>query len=299
MYASRLLLFLCVGLPTCGPAQDFGWWNAIHDYDGTSSWRSYLKLSPGFMGPNALPVPEINNGRLTSTTTLTVAAEGHFSRGDDTQNAYLDLQLPLFSDRVSLRAQYVPLEHYHMTTATRDERAARDFDGRGWASGDLYLSTYIQLLRDHARWPDVLLTINLRTATGNKLSAARYTDTPGYFFDVSAGKTHTVAKTGLRSLRPHALLGFYVWQTYYDNHFQNDAFLYGLGVDLTFGGLALTPSLGGYAGYLGEGDKPLVTRLDLRTTNERRLNLALRLQHGLHDFPYTSMRVGTTWRLGK
>ena len=296
---SRLLLLILVTLPvqTLLAQQDYDWWNTLHDWDGTSPWRSYLTLSPAFMGPNALPVPELQNGRLREGAVLQTAGEAHFGEGDRTQNGYLDLYLPLFSDRVSLRAQYVPLEHYRMSTATRDARAARDFDGRGWASGDLYLATYVQLLCDHARFPDVLLTINLRTATGNRLSAARYTDAPGYFFDVSLGKTYALGST--TTLRPHLLLGFYVWQTYRDNHYQNDALLYGLGADLHLPALTVTPALGGYLGYLDNGDRPLVIRLDLRGTASRRINPTLRLQHGLHDYPYTSVRLGAALRLGK
>ena len=293
----RLLVcffLVLISLPTY--AQDFGWWNTTHNWDGYSPWRSYLTLAPGGMGPNALPVPDVQNGRLLTTPTLRLAGEAHFGDGDATQNAFLDLHLPLFSDRVTLRASYVPLEHYRMTPATRDARAARDFDARGWASGDLYLATHIQLLRDHARLPDVLLTINLRTASGNRLTAARFTDTPGYFFDVSVGKTFATGSV-VDSLRPHALAGFYVWQTHAADHYQNDAVLYGLGLDMLIGSLTLTPALGGYTGYLGDGDRPLVARLSLQTTAARRVNFLARFQYGIYDFPFTSVRIGTSIKL--
>ncbi|CAH1001104.1 hypothetical protein LEM8419_02043 [Neolewinella maritima] len=292
-----LISALVCGLLLPLPAQDFGWWNTIHQWDGHTPWTDYLTLAPAYLGPNALPVPDIQNGRLDTRPRLRLAGEAHFSDGDGTQNLLLDLSLPLFSDRVAFRLQYVPLEYYRMDVATRDLRAARDFDGRGTASGDVYLSTYVQLLRDHPRWPDVLLTINLRTASGNKLSAARFTDTPGYFFDVSVGKEIPVSETV--ALRPHLMAGFYVWQTFTSNHFQNDALLYGLGADLILAPLTLTGSLGGYWGYLGEGDRPLVCRLDLRTTQPRRINYVLRLQQGLKDFGYSSLRIGLDYRLKK
>lgn len=294
-----LPLFLLLFLPSVVLAQqDFGWWNEANDWDGTSPWRSYLTLAPAFLGPNALPVPEVQNGLIEQRTILRLAADGHFSEGDDTQNLFVEFSVPLFSDRVALNLQYVPFEVYHMTTRTRDERSARDFDGRGTAAGDIYVSTHVQLLRDHAKLPDVLLTINLKTASGNQLDAARYTDTPGYFFDVSVGKTYALGE-GLRSVRPHVMAGFYVWQTYQDLFYQNDAILFGLGADLNFRDFTVTNALGGYSGYLGEGDRPLVYRLTMESRLERRFNYLLRFQRGITDFPYTSVRLGGTLRLGK
>ncbi|PPK87304.1 hypothetical protein CLV84_0242 [Neolewinella xylanilytica] len=288
-------LLALVVFPLFGRAQDYGWWNDTHDWDGVSPWRSYLTLAPAFMGPNALPVPDVRNGRIEEALRLRVAGEAHFGHGDRTQNLYLEGHIPLFSDRVGLHLQYVPLERYAMTPTIRDERAARDFDGKGWASGDVYVATHVQLLRGHARLPDLLLAINLKTASGNKLSAARYTDTPGYSFDLSAGKTYPVGETEL-SVRPHAQIGFYVWQTFQDNYYQNDAVQYGLGCDVRFRGLTLTPALGGYYGYLGNGDRPLVVRLDLTTERERGVDYFLRLQRGLADYPYTSVRIGLNYR---
>ena len=276
-------------------AQDFGWWNAVHDWDGTTPWPNYITLTPAFLGPNALPVPEVRNGRLRTTPTLRLAGEAHFSRGDDTQNAWLDLNLPLFSDRASVSLQYVPLEYYRMDVATRDLRAARDFDGKGTASGDVYLGTHIQLLRDHARWPDVLLTFTLRTASGNRLSAARFTDTPGYYFDLSVGKSYAV--TEWVSLRPHLMLGFYAWQTYRNDYFQNDALLYGVGVDLELSKLTVTTALGGYSGYIGQGDRPVVYRLGVETRRGARVEYLGRVEWGLRDFPYRSLRLGVGLRL--
>ena len=275
--------------------EDFGWWNTLHQWDGTTPWTNYITLTPAYMGPNALPVPDVRNGRLRSTPTLQLAGEAHFSAGDDTQNAWLNLDLPLYSDRVTFALQYVPLEYYRMDMATRDERAARDFDGKGFASGDVYLGTHIQLLRDHARSPDVLLTFTLRTASGNRLSAARFTDSPGYYFDVSVGKSYAVGERV--HLRPHLMLGFYAWQTYRSDYFQNDALLYGAGVDMELDKLTLTTALGGYGGYIGQGDQPMVFRLGLETQREKGVEYLGRAEWGLRDFPYRSLRVGVGLRL--
>ena len=295
MHRPAFTLVLLLALAQAANAQDYDWWNDTHDWDGISPWRSYLTLAPGYLGPNALPVPDLRNGRIDTVAYLDLAADAHFGSGDKTQNLYLRGHLPLFSDRVGLHLDYVPLEYYAMTPATRDERAARDFDGRGFASGDVYLGTHIQVLRDHPRLPDLLLAITLRTASGNKLTAARHTDTPGYYFDLSAGKTFP-AGGALTGVRPHLMAGFYVWQTFADNHYQNDALLYGAGVDFRLRHLTLTPALAGYLSYLGEGDRPVVARLTLARRGHHRLGYFLRLQHGLTDFPYTSARLGFSWR---
>ncbi|MBB4080899.1 hypothetical protein GGR28_003538 [Lewinella aquimaris] len=275
--------------------QGFGWWNDRHDWDGVSPWQNYLILSPAFMGPNALPVPHLRNGSIRQRPEFSLAAEGHFSRGDDTQNIYAELFLPLFSDRVGLRVSSVPLEHYRMTPETRDLRRARDYDARGTAYGDIYLGTHIQLLRDRAGLPDLLLTVNVRTASGTRLSAARFTDTPGYFFDLSVGKSFALAEEKL-SVRPFALVGFYVWQTYHRNNPQNDAFLYGLGAEVAYGKFELRTGMGGYSGYRGDGDHPLVYRIQLATRRNMPLDYVLRFQQGLHDFPFSSLRIGIVWR---
>ncbi|MCP9234342.1 hypothetical protein [Lewinella sp. JB7] len=279
--------------------QDYAWWNDRHDWDGVSPWQDYLILSPAFMGPNALPVPFLRNGSIRRDAEFQLDTEGHFSRGDDTQNLHLRLFLPLFSDRVGLRIGSVPIEHYRMTPATRDARRARDYDGRGVANGDVYLGTHVQLVRDHPRLPDVLLAVNLRTASGNRLSAARFTDTPGYFFDLSVGKTYSLAAAGA-SIRPFAMVGFYVWQTYRDHNPQNDAFLYGLGSELSLNKVELRTGLGGYIGYLNDGDRPVVYRFSLRTRREDHLvQYYGRLQLGLHDLTYTSLRLGVVLQVGR
>lgn len=295
MIRSALLLCLWYLAVTPAAAQDFGWWNTANDWDGVSHWRHYLTLSPAFLGPNALPVPEVQSGRMDTITRLAVAADAHYSSGDRTTNAFLELFRPLFSDRAALRLWYVPLEFYRMDPATRDARAARDFDGRGTASGDVYVGTHVQLLRDQRRWPDLLLTLNFRTASGTQLSAARHTDTPGYFFDLSAGKTLALGGRGV-TVRPFVATGFYVWQLFSDQHLQNDAWSYGAGAELTTAGWRLTPSLAGYAGYLNDGDRPLVARLTLQTNRRRTVEYQARLQHGLHDFGYSSLRLGMVIR---
>ncbi len=171
-------------------SQDYSWWNKKHNWDGVTSWSKYLIISPAYMGPNALPVPDFNNGTLKERGSLKFAAESHFSKGDNTQNLFTRLYLPLYTDKVGLLISIIPFEHYKMDTITRDLRRTRDFDGKGFAGGDFYIGTFIQILKDKKHWPDMAVSINLKTASGTNLEAARYTETPGYFFDLSMGKNY-------------------------------------------------------------------------------------------------------------
>ena len=295
----RIILAYLFLLPILMQAQSFDWWNEIHNWDGISPWTKYMTMSPAFMGPNALPVPDIKNGRMLKNSMIQISAEGHISEGDNTQNLYTRLFIPLSKDRVGVNLSYVPIEFYQMDEKTRDLRASRDFDGKGSSYGDLYIGTYIQILKDHDKWPDVLLTVNLKTASGNRLSAARFTDTPGYFFDVSIGESYSISKQSDVIIRPYVMLGFYVWQLHGFPFLQNDAFLFGAGIDWSFSHFEVKHSIGGYSGYINNGDRPIVHRLELSTQFDSQVNGQLMIQNGLHDFPYTTIRGGVKIRLSK
>lgn len=272
-------------------SQDYQWWNDKHDWDGFTPWPDYITISPGLMGPNALPVPTIKNGTISPNAYFKFGATKHHSKGDKTQNLQTELYLPLFTNRVGLNFELVPIEHYRMDTFTRDVRRARNITGEGFAVGDLYVGTYIQLIENQEKLPDVLLTINLKTASGNKLSDARYTDAPGYFFDLSFGKNIDLNGQKTRFIKPYAMFGFYVWQLQGGDQFQNDAFLYGLGFDLDFPGFRVKNHLGGYYGYLGNGDRPAVYRLRFETKLSGVLNYEFQFQQGLNDYGFTSFSL--------
>jgi hypothetical protein len=276
----------------CTPSfgQDYTWWNDKHQWDGKTPWNEYIITSAAYMGPNALPVPTIQNGQIPSKAYFQISGETHISIGDKTQNLQTELFLPLFSKRVGLHLSVVPIEYFKLDTLTRDLRRVRERSGEGFAYGDVYISTYIQLIENHLKWPDILVTINLNTASGNKLGNARFTDSPGYFFDMSFGKKLPLKGEVIQSLRPHLMLGFYAWQMHTTDYFQNDAFLYGFGLDWDRPKFDLKSSLGGYVGYIGNGDKPMVYRMKWQTKREKLFNYSLSVQQGLKDFSYTSFR---------
>lgn len=274
-------------------AQDYSWWNHKHNWDGTTSWTNYLIVSPAFMGPNALPVPEVKKGILPKQRSLELGLDGHYSQGDQTGNLYSELFFPLFSNRVGLGISYVPIEMYRTDTITRDLRRSREYDARGLSQGDIYISTYIHLIKARDWTPDVLLSVNLKTASGTQFLGARHTNAPGYYFDLSAGKMIFQGEGLIRNIRAYSLIGFYVFQTNLGNHMQNDAFQYGAGIDFNFGRFKMEQQMGGYIGYIGNGDKPMVYRLNMTWYSKNNMDLKFRFQQGFFDFPYTSMRLST------
>lgn len=269
--------------------EDFSWWDQIHQWDGVTPWYNYLKFSPQYLGPNALPIPDLQNGRVAGKASFEVAADAHFSEGDKTQNAFMKLYYPVVHERIALEGYVVPVEHYKMDTITRDQRAARDRDGEGTAGGDIYFGTIVQLVKDK-KFPDLSLRISLRTASGTNVSAARYTDAPGYFFDLSFGKEYPSKKNSLNKIRWYGMLGFYSWQTNSGDHRQDDAVLYGAGFDFTFSKIIISPSLAGYYGYINNDDRPVVARLHLIKESEN-FSYGCLLQKGWNDYPYNSVRL--------
>ena len=284
-----VFLFLLSGLSSFSQDDNYNWWNNKHDWDGVTNWARYLIYSPAYLGPNALPVPEIRNAIIEKKVNLETRADLHFSKGDNTQNLFLRLRYPFWDGRIAIELYGVPIEHFVMDTITRDERRARDYDAKGFSASDLYIGTLIQLLRDHKSWPDLLLGISMRTATGGGLGNARHTDAPGYFFDLSAGKSYNIGERLL--LRPYVMLGFYVWQTNRDDYRQNDALLYGLGLSLFNEKFECNAKYGGYKGYIGNGDAPMVLRANA-IYKFPKTHLKLSFQQGLQDFDYSTVGLG-------
>ncbi len=279
-------------------SQDFGWWNNKHNWDGVTHWSSYIITSPGYMGPNALPVPEIRNGTLNDKMCLELGIDAHFSNGDKTQNAFLKINIPFANNRVAIESYWVPVEHFKMDTIIRDIRRARDYNGEGFCVGDIYFGTLIQITKHHNKLPDILIGFSFKTASGSNLRNARFTDSPAYFFDISFSKKRYFNSSKLNYYQPYAMLGFYVWQTNIDDMLQDDAFLYGGGIKLHLSNFEIDNKLGGYMGYINIKDSPLVYRLIL-AKNIRKIQYKFAFQQGLHDFKYSTFRLAIVLNLKK
>ncbi len=248
------------------------------------------------MGPNALPVPEIGRGVMDNELRLELGGQAHFG-GDNTQNIYAQLNYVLAKDVVALKLYWYPLEHFNVDDATRDERRLGPayYEAEGLAKGDAYFGAEIQLVKDK-KFPDLLMRAFTKSATGSEANGARYTDSPGYFFDLSFGKTLMLNQEKEISVRPYGMFGFYSWQTYDDTHPQNDAPLYGIGADLDTKALRLSTSLGGYSGWKNNGDKPLVYRAEILKKNKK-FDFLLQYQYGIQDFPYQSIKFSVQYHI--
>lgn len=278
--------FLCAQNPG-----EYDWWTEIHHWDGHTSWVQYMTISPSYMGPNALPVPEIKTGQLSEEAQLEQLAGYQFFKGDKTKDLFSRVYVPLHSNKVGLELYVVPLEYFQTDTATRDTRAARTRSGKGFAGGDIYFSTQISLLRDKLHWPDICIEFAFRTASGTRLRDARYSDGPGYFVDLSFGKNIDLNKEKEITLRPFLMGGIYVYQTYDLQHLQNDAPLYGGGLEFNSKKITISQQVGGYSGYLDIGDQPMVYRAVFKYKNKF-VDWKLWYQWGVRDFPYQGIRAG-------
>ena len=275
---------------------DFSHWNQLVGWDGITPWVNYLTISPAYMGPNALPVPLQQKGLVRQHLEWETRGEVYWNKGDLTVNPYTRIYVPLGKGGVAIEGFYVPAEYYQTSAEIRDYRKARDFGGKGWAAGDVYLSTIIQLIKDKKTWPDIAFGINLRTASGTELGNLRYTDAPGYYFDVSLGKTYTSVNRDHLSFRWYGMAGFYVWQMYSTRYFQNDAILYGLGTDLSIHCWKISNQLSGYWGYLNNGDRPLIWNFLI----EKKINhfrISATFQEGIKNFPFHAFKLGITYLL--
>ncbi|MEX0981593.1 MAG: hypothetical protein WD577_01170 [Bacteroidales bacterium] len=276
---------------------DYHWWNKKHDYDGSKSWIEYLILSPAYMGPNALPIPEMYSGNIPAGHHIETGLEGHYSKGDQTANLYLSYNFPLFSDRASMQVSYRPVEIYRTDTITRDLRSSRELEPEGYSFGDIYVTTCVQLIRDHDRLPDLMISANIKTASGTNLDGARHTDTPGYWFDATLGKRINTMGNKIQYHQLYGKAGFYSYQTYTKNRYQNDAFLYGAGILTAFRKINIQHQLTGFAGYFNNGDRPLAYRFIIENRTTGKTGYRLMYQQGLHDLNYSTVRCTISFNL--
>ena len=270
-------------------AQDFPWWAKVVKWDGVTPWQRYIITNPGYMGPNALPVPFIRNGSIDSINSIGLTGNLHFSKGDNTQNIAVYGNYCLVKDLVSFDMYWVPYERFQVSHAIKENR--RVFSHYYYdqsAQGEIHLNTNIQLLQKWREHIHLALRIGYRLPTSNGLGAARFTDGPGYYFDLSAGKPLGQAS----QWKAIAMAGLYVWQTNLDGRRQNDAFLFGGGLEWNNQKWHMELYGAGYLGYMNNlGDKPIVIRNTLERRGKR-IHGILKLQQGVNDFDYSSVETG-------
>jgi hypothetical protein len=218
--------------------------------------------------------------------------ENYYGTGDVTHDFKTHMVFPISKGRVGLEFTYVPVEFYKMdSTVSRFRRTTSGKALEGNAFGDIYFGTMVRLIRNHEFLPDLIVAMTCRTASGTAREDARYTDTPGYYFDASVGDSYGRNTGYFQQVRWYAEIGFYVWQTYLDNYPQNDALLFGGGIDFDFKDFFINQSICGYAGYMNNGDQPVVYRIDLGIKMGAAA-LVLGFEKGFRDFPFQGIKAG-------
>mgnify|MGYP006978897208 CR=1 FL=1 len=185
-----------------------------------------------------------------------------------------------------MNVSWVFQEWYEMSPEVRDERYAVELKSPIVCRGDVIFNFYFQALRSE-KWMDIVVSANLKTASGGRLCDARYTDAASYWFDANLGRTLWKRKDVNASIRVQALAGFYCWMTNLDDNRQNDAVCYGGAVSGAWKNLSARCDLVGFRGYLNNGDRPLLLRTKLEYEIKKNI-ISFRYRHGLHDFLYDS-----------
>lgn len=278
---------------------DYTWWNDLVQWDGVTPWPCYYSYSPRYFGPNAFPVPRMGDGKVNDKLTVDAAIEQYWGFGDNATDINLRVDIPLYPKYVNLSLWMVPVEYFNTSIHVRNERRMRIEDPKGWAIGDLYIQTGIQILRDRPKAPDIMINLTMKTASGNPLVAARYYDAPGYFFDATVGKTFSLGKNDhVVDLSVSGRAGFLCWQTIrmnYEAHglaMQDDAFLYGLRLGLTTKKWQFETDFSGYTGWLHNGDSPMVLRATASRNFPKGNTLYVSGLLGFRDYRYYMVSIG-------
>lgn len=261
-------------------------------------------ISPYYFGPNAFPVPDMNDGTVFDELRIEIDAEyepGY--RGDRTADIFVRANIPLFTDRANLSIWMNTVEWYRNSDRSIEEcRLAPAVDKynirNGHTVGDAYVSVDILAIKEREKLPSLILRSVLKSASDDGWHLGRYYDSPGYFFDSTLGKSFNLGSSV--RLRTALQGGFLCWQT--DNGRQNDAVMYGLLARLDVSRFFISASWSGYSGWEHHAsnggdiahDRPMVLRSELgyRIGN---LEFGASYQYGARDYPYHRIRAGIVW----
>ena len=260
---------------------------------------SQVRYSSLWFGPNANPVPEFTDATIPSKTTISLMGDYYFGHGDRTKNGYIKVDIPLLSERVSLKIWSAVLEHYQTTEEVMQNRGANTTSGS--EVGDIYVQTRIRLWKEQKNRPSIILNSTLKTASAKSYATRRYFDTPGYYFDVEMGKSFFTKSSFISEIRLVADAGFLCWET--TNSAQDDAPMYGGKIILGNQDWKMENTLSGYWGWKNlkdktYGDVPLVYSVKL-IKQTKNLNYFAQYQYGIHDFPYDQIRIGVSFTMSK
>ncbi|HYG68176.1 MAG TPA: hypothetical protein VD838_10970 [Anaeromyxobacteraceae bacterium] len=252
--------------------------------------RAEPLLVPGRMGYNALPALRIPDPVIGERVEVEVSAAAQVSSlvgaRDTAATPYFRVTVP-FLGAAALEVDGVPLEVFQVSSGTQARLGASR--RTGVAKGDLRVAARFLLANERVRMPALGLQLVVKSTTGKALDALRFTNAPGYAFDVLAGKD--VLGTPALRLRAVAKLGFLAWQVAEGK--QDDALNFGAALRATFrSGAALGAEVRGYTGWL-EHDDPVVFGMTAAVPASRRLEVRASADRGLtRDAPPLDVRLG-------
>ena len=293
-----LLFILSLSLGSGLTAQgDLAWWDALHDYPAAAGNNRirYQNISPGFMGPNALRLVPLLNGKVDNEYWVMAAGDVHRGVSDRTENMFLELNLALAKDRVLVYLNSIPIERYEVTPEVRDLRRMVNFSGEGTNTGDIQVGTVFRIFVEDSVGFNMTMRAHMKTTTGSNLENARYSNHGMYVFDLQFSKT--LVKREDRSFLIKAMLGFMSWQTNKNRlpngskFLQNDAPVYGLGLEYEWKKLSLSTDLSGYYGFIGNRDTPLFSRTQIQYRIGN-LGLLSEFNLGLRAWDWNTARLG-------
>lgn len=266
------------------------------DY-GSSHISKWIQIAPGKLGPNALPVPEMDYALTGKRSALETGAHVNVMKGDSSVNSYLAFKWTVVPEKVAVKVWGFPTETFRTTNEVRDERQIY-YDDTGWMTngGDIWISTYIQLLKNRRVVPDLLLNYSMKTTTGAVLQG-RYTDGPAHYFYLAAGKSFYPETSILNEIRVAGMAGMYIWQVNKVEMAQDEGPVFQAGIMLRHKRWVLYNEAGGYDGYGAYGymdvedyNKPVVYRARIQRQGKH-IDWKLEYKTGWVDFNYTTLKL--------
>ncbi|MDR0811929.1 MAG: hypothetical protein LBN23_06645 [Paludibacter sp.] len=250
-----------------------------------------MNYSPAFFGPNANPVAEFTDATIPKYTNVSLSGNYFFGFGDKTVNPELKIEIPLVSERVSLKLWVALWEYYAVNQAVYDERQMAGNLNGTTNGGDIYVQTRISVLKETKIIPAVILNSTLKTASGEQFAERRYFNTPGYYFDTEIAKSILFKTNIINDLRFVINTGFLCWET--TESVQNDSFLYGGKIILSNRAVDFENALAGYTSRIGNGDNPLVYSAKL-TVKFHNFHLFAQYKYGIRDWHYNQLQAGVS-----
>lgn len=278
------------------------------DFGGshTSKW---LQIAPGKLGPNALPVPHMDYALIGNQSKIDVGAHYHQMPGDTALNSYFNFHWNIAPGRAIVQIWGQPTETFILSNELRDFRQITPSnEGRITQVGDLYISTFIQIIKAQKYLPDISINFTQKTTTGEN-DHGRFTDSPMSYFYLALGKSFIFNSNIINEIRIASLAGFYVWQTNKVEMSQDEGPVVVTGMQMRRKNLSWFNEIGGYSGYdayeylnkiYGEGsiqghNDPLIykTRLEYES---KILSYSAEFQTGFRDYSYQTFRIGISYR---